>query len=82
MKIDNNIWRIEKRNGKTYKVKWHDSLSYNQWRMIQDSWDLLGIFPIKKNEKRWKNKVIKNGLSDYIWGVEIKTPLTVKEKSR
>jgi hypothetical protein len=70
--IDANIWRIEERDGKKFKFKWHDSLTYKQWRMTGKYWECIPFFLIKKNETKWRNKIMRNGLSDYVFGVEIK----------
>ena len=67
-------WHIVKRNGKLFKIKYWDNLSYDEYRIVSSKYIcLFGIdeLPLFKR-KNYLKRVIKAGLQDYVFGEEIK----------
>jgi hypothetical protein len=64
-------YRIVNKNGKKYKVKYWDNLSYEQLKIVRDYKTILGIIYIKKNREKYLRELIKSNLQDYVIGIKL-----------
>lgn len=71
-KIDEKKWRIKKRNGKLFKKRYYDDLTYEQYKIVKPTWDILGLWFFNKNKEKHRRKVMKYGLSEYAFWSEVK----------